>query len=115
MTISSTGITNVHRQNGTERAAAQNTTQTAAEHIPYANEQHQQLQRDLLAWEELVISVSFGRERRWPRKATAGGSCPGSVAGQVTFWSAKSPAQAPSCDTRTVFRILTYQVFGLGQ
>lgn len=80
-----------------------------------ANEQQQQLQRDLLAWEERVISISFGRERMWPQKATLGNSCPSFTRGRFTFWGMKSPGQAPSRDMRTVFHILSYQVFGPGQ
>lgn len=103
----------------TDQPAAQYRNQTArnkfVQYILPAKEQQQQLQRDLLAWEARVTSISLGRERMWPRKATLGNSCPSFTPAQFTFWSMKSPGQAPSCDMRTVFHILTYQLFGSGQ
>lgn len=49
-----------------ERSKACNTkyNKIFVQYILFANEQYQHLQTDLLAGEELVISVSFGRERR---------------------------------------------------
>lgn len=87
------------------------------QYIPSANEhQQQQLQRDLLAWEGRVTSISLGRERMWPRNATLGNSCPSFTPGGFTSWGLKSPGQAPSRDMRTDFHILSYyQGFGPGQ
>lgn len=117
MTISSTRITTVLWQNRPDCSTVQKPhgKKKFVQYTLSANEQQQQLQRDLLAWEERVISISFGRERMWPRKATLGNSCPSFTRGRFTFWSMKSPGQAPSRDMRTVFHTLSYQVFGPGQ
>lgn len=102
----------------TEQSTAQHDTYCNKIFVRYilsANEQQQHLHTDLLEQEELVISISFGRVQRWPRKDTLGNSLPSFSRGQFTLWSMKSPGRAPSRDMGTVFHILSYQAFSLGQ